>query len=49
MDGSLVRQMRVVEHGKETEVTTMATGAARGVWWTGSCGAVDGSVCAFHG
>ena len=31
VDGSLVRQVRVVEHGEEAEVTTMATGAARGV------------------
>ena len=41
--------MRVVEHGEEAEVTTMSAGAARVVRWTGSCGAVDGSVCAFHG
>ena len=25
------------------------TGAARGVGWTGSCGAVEGNACVFHG
>ena len=49
MDGTFVGQMRVVEHGKEAEVSTMSAGAARVVGWTGSCGAVAGSVCAFHG
>ena len=49
VDGSLISTVGIVEHGKEAEVSTMSAGAARVVGWTGSCGAVAGSVCAFHG
>ena len=31
VDGTLVGQMRVVEHGKVAEMSTMARGTARGV------------------